>query len=500
MRDRAPCGTTGEVESYFDGLWIARLLIQRGLAALYLIAFASALQQFPPLLGERGLLPAPRFLARVRFRATPSLFHWHYSDRFFALLAWTGCALSLAALAGLSEAGPVWLSLAVWLAIWLLYLSIVNVGQVFYGFGWESMLLEAGFFCAFLGPAAVSPSPIPMLILRWMLFRVELGAGLIKLRHDACWRDLTCLYFHYQTQPLPNPLSWYFHRLPRPLHRFSVLFSHFVQLVAPFGLFLPQPGALVAGAFIAVHQLLLIVSGNYAWLNWLTIVLAFSALSDGALLQLLPFALPEIAARTPAHDGALFALAALTLALSVKPTLNFFSKRQLMNHSYNSLHLVNVYGAFGRVTRERYEIVIEGAASAGAEWRAYELKAKPGDPARRPRQLAPYHLRLDWLMWFLPFSTLVDSEGVMVLEHERWFLQLAQKLLEGDRAVLALLRTNPFPGRPPELLRARFYRYEFSDPQHKRATGEWWKRVYIGDYLPSLSLSQLARRTRMAGR
>jgi Lipase maturation factor len=484
------------VDAYLDGIGLARLLVQRGVAAIYLIAFVSALQQFRPLLGERGLLPAPRFLARIRFRASPSLFHAHYSDRFLALLAYSGCALSLVALAGLSEVGPLWLSLGVWLALWALYLSIVNVGQVFYGFGWESMLLEAGFFCAFLGPAAIAPSPIPILILRWMLFRVELGAGLIKLRHDRCWRDLTCLYYHYQTQPLPNPLSWYFHRLPRPLHRCSVLFSHFVQLVVPFALFLPQPGALIAGALIVGHQLLLIVSGNYAWLNWLTIALAFSTLSDAAVLQLLPIALPMTDPRTLAHDVVLYALAALTLALSIEPTLNFFSRRQLMNHSYNALHLVNVYGAFGRVTRDRYEIVIEGAAHGGDAWQAYELRAKPGDPTRRPPQIAPYHLRLDWLMWFLPFSTVVDSEGVTVLEQERWFLQLARKLLEGDRALLALLRTNPFPERPPALLRARFYHYEFSDAAHRRATGEWWKRTYVGDYLPPVSLADLAGRTR----
>src|SRR5436190_1707907 len=135
------------------------------------------------------------------------------------------------------------LSVGTWLLLWVLYLSIVNVGQTFYGFGWESMLLEAGFLAAFLGPAWSQPSPIPVLALRWMLFRVELGAGLIKLRHDSCWRDLTCLYYHYETQPLPNPLSWYFHRIPRPVHRFSAAFSHFVQVIAPFGLFAPQPVA-----------------------------------------------------------------------------------------------------------------------------------------------------------------------------------------------------------------------------------------------------------------
>ena len=202
------------MNAYFEGLWLVRLVFQRGLAAIYLIAFVSALCQFRPLLGERGLAPVTRLLSFATFRDLPSLFHFHYSDRFFGLVAWLRIALSSCALLGIPETGPMWLSMSVWLALWALYLSIVNVGQEFYGFGWESMLLEAGFFAAFLGPADVAPSPIPILVLRWMLFRVELGAGLIKLRHDPCWRDLTCLYYHYETQPIPNALSMYFHRLP----------------------------------------------------------------------------------------------------------------------------------------------------------------------------------------------------------------------------------------------------------------------------------------------
>src|SRR5205085_10622833 len=147
--------------------------------------------------------------------------------------------LSPVALTGLSEAGPAWISITTWLVLWFLYLSIMNVGQDFYGFGWESMLVEAGFFAAFLGPSHIKAPLIPVLILRWMLFRTEIGAGLIKLRHDQCWRDLTCLFYHYETQPLPNPISRFFHYLPKFMHRFAVLFSHFVQLIAPLGLFAP---------------------------------------------------------------------------------------------------------------------------------------------------------------------------------------------------------------------------------------------------------------------
>ena len=194
---------------------LARFVLERGLGLVYLIGFLVALNQFPALLGARGLLPAPRYLARVGFRQAPSLFHLHYSDRFFRAVAGLGVMLAAATVVGLPQAGPLWLTMLCWLVLYLLYLSIVNIGQIFYGFGWESLLLEAGFLAIFLGNAATAPALPVLLLFRWLAFRVELGAGLIKLRGDPCWRDLTCMDYHHETQPMPNPLSWYFHRLPR---------------------------------------------------------------------------------------------------------------------------------------------------------------------------------------------------------------------------------------------------------------------------------------------
>jgi hypothetical protein len=477
---------------YFGSMWWARFALQRGVAAVYLIAFVSALLQFRPLLGERGILPAPEYLRRTSFAEAPSVFHLRYDDRLFVAVALLGTGLSIVALAGLSDAGTLGSSMVVWLLLWTLYLSIVNVGQVFYAFGWESMLLEAGFLVSFLGPSSLRPSPVPMLLLRWMLFRVELGAGLIKLRHDRCWRDLTCLYFHYETQPLPNPLSWYFHRLPRPMHRSSVLGSHVVQLVLPWALFAPQPIATFAGGLAIVHQAWLVVSGNYSWLNWLTIVLGFSALSVA-----LPPPVP-LHVRPPAYDSLLLLLAGVIVALSVKPACNLLSKNQAMNRSYNPLHLVNAYGAFGQVTRERFEIVLEGTdsedpGSEPARWQEYECKAKPGDVRRAPPLVAPYHLRLDWLLWFLPFSAHVSARGVATPGYERWFLRLVARLLEADAPTLRLLRRDPFAGRPPRFVRARYYRYEYTDWSERRRTGAWWRRTLIGDYLPALSLAEVRR-------
>ena len=147
-----------------------------------------------------------------------------------------------------------------------------------YGFGWESLLLEAGFLAIFLGNDDTAPPVLVLWLVRWLLFRVEFGAGLIKLRGDPCWRDLTCLYYHHETQPMPGPLSWFFHHLPKPLHRVEVAGNHFAQLVVPFALFAPQPVASVAAAIVIVTQLWLVLSGNFAWLNWITIILAFSAI------------------------------------------------------------------------------------------------------------------------------------------------------------------------------------------------------------------------------
>ena len=467
---------------------LARWVFQRGLAAIYLVAFIAALNQFRALLGSNGLLPIPEFVRRVPFRKSPSVFHWRYSDRLFAAVAVAGATLAAATVVGVTDWLPLPLALLVWILLWLLYLSIVNVGQRWYSFGWESLLLEAGFIAIFLGNSSVAV-PLPVLIaLRWLLFRVEVGAGLIKMRGDRCWRDLTCLYYHHETQPMPGPFSWYFHRLPRPLHRVEVAANHVTQLVVPFGLFLPQPIAGACAAIMIVTQLWLVISGNFAWLNWVTIVLGLSVLPD-AFWQRVFLGL-DVQRQTDASVWWVAvgcALALLVAVLSRRPLMNMLSKRQAMNASYDVLHLVNTYGAFGSITRQRHEIVIEGTddPSGQSGWKEYEFKGKPGDPSRRPRQFAPYHLRLDWLMWFAALSP-----GYA----DTWFTQLVCKLLEGDAAVLRLFRRNPFPDAPPVMLRARFYRYRFTTWAERRSARAWWHRELVGEYMAPATLDRLTTR------
>src|SRR5438105_2036001 len=460
--------------------WLTRLVIERALGVTYCIAFLVAVNQFRPLLGEKGLLAVPLFLSRVSFLQAPSVFHIRYCDPILLGVAWTGVVLSVGVVVGLLDLAPPWISILVWFALWVLYQSIVYVGQVFYAFGWETLLLEAGFLAIFLCAGPTVPAWPLILLFRWLVFRVEFGAGLIKLRGDRCWRNLTCLYYHHETQPMPNPLSWFFHHLPKPLHRMEVLGNFFAQLVVPFFLFTPQPVASIAGAVILLTQAWLVASGNFSWLNFLTMVLALAAFDDRALTAVIPVHVPRLALQPAWWQVLVVGQTLLVLLLSYRPVRNLVSRRQLMNTSFDPLHLVNSYGAFGSVTKERHEIVLEGSANPSAPdegWREYEFKGKPGDLRRRPRQVAPYHLRLDWLMWFAAMQS--------PLQHP-WFLRLVVKLLQGDPATLRLLRRDPFPEGPPAAIRARLYRYRFSSRSERRRDGVWWVRTLVGEYLPPI--------------
>jgi Lipase maturation factor len=466
--------------------WFGRLVLERGVAGIYLIAFVVAARQFKALIGEHGMLPVPQFLAQRSVWRSPSIFHLHYSDLLFAGVSWFGAALSAAIAAGAADLVPLWAAMLMWLVLWLLYQSIVNVGQTWYSFGWESLLLEIGFLAIFLGNDHSAPPVLVIWLVRWLLFRVEFGAGLIKLRGDPCWRNLTCLDYHHETQPMPGPLSWFFHHLPKPLHRVEVAGNHFAQLVVPFGLFAPQPVASVAAAIIVVTQLWLVLSGNFAWLNWLTITLAFSAISDSSAAKLVPLPKPPTLPAPPSwFAGLVIACTALVVVLSYKPARNLLSRRQAMNMSYDPLHLVNTYGAFGGISRVRREVVIEGTDEEDitdeTQWKEYEFKGKPGALRRLPPQIAPYHLRLDWLMWFAAISSHYAAG---------WMGPFLTRLLRNDPATLRLLRHNPFPESPPRYVRAQLYRYRFTTREELLRDRMWWHRSLIGEFLPPVGLKK----------
>jgi hypothetical protein len=464
------------------GYRYSRFVFERALGLIYLVAFLNAANQFVPLLGEHGLLPFTRYVQFVPFSRSPSLFYFLRHDAWLRVGAWLGVVFSVAVVTTLPQRGGAWWAASAWGLLWLLYLSFVNVGQTFYAFGWESLLLEAGFFAIFLGGFATAPSAILSWIWRWLLFRVMFGAGLIKLRGDSCWRDLTCLDYYFETQPIPNALSWYFHWLPHWVHHAGVVFNHVAELGVPFFYFAPQPIAGMAALVTIVFQLVLIVSGNLSWLNWITVVLCLPLLDD-RWWAWLRVTLPDVAPETLLRRLTMAAVGVVTVVLSIRPALNLVSSQQLMNASFNPIQLVNTYGAFGSIGRNRAEIVIEGTSdpvmTATTSWHAYEFKGKPGDPSRRPPQIAPYHLRIDWLMWFAAMGS---------PEQQPWFQKFLVRLLAGDRESRTLLAFDPFPARPPTWIRASFYNYRFTTPAERRQTGEWWHRELVGLYWPPVRL------------
>jgi len=332
-------------------------------------------------------------------------------------------------------------------------------------------------------------------LFRWLGFRIMIGAGLIKLRGDVCWRDLTCLTYHYLTQPIPNPFSRTLHSMPLWFHQFGVLWNHFIELVVPWFAFGPRIARHIAGLLLISFQFVLILSGNLSFLNWLTIIPFLACLDDSLLSRCIPSALAarvEKSRESALPPGgtataAVMLLAVLVAILSLDPVMNLLSANQAMNTSFNPLHLVNTYGAFGTVGRERHEIVFEGTGDTTlterTEWREYDFPAKPGDPHRAPRIIAPYQPRLDWAIWFAAMST-----------HEQypWTVHLVWKLLHNDPGALSLLATNPFPHDPPHFIRARYYRYEFAPPGEPG--GVYWKRTELGLWLPPLSREDPALR------
>jgi len=487
--------------------WLSRHLFLRALGLIYFVAFLSLAHQGLPLIGSEGLLPAEDWLEQVQehtgstwqaMQEVPTLFHLGVSDPLLRGLAWLGTLLSLSVLLGLAN-------VPIMAALWVLYFSFVSVGQRWFQFGWESQLLETGLLAVFLVPL-LDPRPLParsppprVIIWAgwWLLFRIMLGSGLIKLRGDPCWQDLTCLDFHFETQPVPGPLSRWFHTLPEAALHFGVIVNHITELIVPFLLVGPRTLRHVAALIMLGFQLVLIASGNLAFLNWLTLLPCFLCLDDQLLARVYPkkFARrarelaskPEL--RLPrAGQIAVGAYALCVVWLSIPVVSNLVSDSQSMNRSFQSLRIVNTYGAFGSVGDTRWELVFEGTADPypgdNAQWQEYAFKCKPGPLDRRPCLITPYHYRLDWLAWFAG----LDAARGPGIRRETWVPHLVWKLLHNDEGALSLLASNPFPAEPPRFIRLQLYRYQFAD--NDREDGAWWTREFVRTQLPPLSRTE----------
>lgn len=477
--------------------WLTRFMILRLLGIVYAIAFLVAINEIIPLIGSHGLTPLPLYLKNITaafgsnwagFKKLPSLFWIWHSDTALLTTAWIGFLLSCVVIAGYANAPLLCI-------LWFSYMSFVHLGQEWYGYGWEIQLTETGFLAIFLCPLIdMRPfpkrePPMPVIVLfRWLIFRIMLGAGLIKLRGDEIWRNGTALYYHFETQPIPGPLSRWFHFLPHTVLKIGVWFNWLAELIAPWFIFWPRLARHIAGVIIVLLQIFLILSGNLSFLNWLTIIPALACFDDGFWAKILPRKLVRkandaIENAEPSRPMMITSWAVTVLIgfLSFQPIANMLSPGQIMNTSFDPLDLVNTYGAFGSVGQERMNVVFEGTADNDstdkANWKPYIYKGLPVAPDKRPPQIAPYQLRLDWQMWFASMST---------PDEYPWTLNLVSKLLHNDPGAVSLFANNPFRDKPPKYVRAVLYRYSFAKPGSPQRS--WWNRERIGIWLPPMSI------------
>ncbi len=435
----------------------------RVLGCIYGVAFVSFGVQAMGLIGSRGILPAVEYLRTVREGAgaaayweVPSLLWLNASDTAIHAAWILGTLCALAAVAGWRQRT----ALAGCLVLWL---SICAVGQDFLSFQWDVLLLEAGFLAVF-----ADDSPIRVWLFRWLLFRLMFFSGAVKLLSgDPAWRNLTALRFHYETQPLPTPLAWYMHQLPMGFQKASTLVVFFAEIAAPFLFFAPRRWRRVGGWITIGLQVMILLTGNYTFFNFLTIALAMFLFIE-----------PHDDRESTPHRAVSIGLAGFVGVVSGLLFLGLFSISlpggSEVLRLVAPLRIVNSYGLFAVMTTTRPEIIVEGS-NDGVTWAAYEFRYKAGNVMRAPPVVAPHQPRLDWQMWFAALGNYQEN---------RWFVNFMLRLLQGERSVTGLLQYNPFPAAPPKYIRAEVYLYNFSHSGERA----WWRREARGTYFPAVSL------------
>lgn len=489
-----------EQPDYFLTRWI----FLRTLGVIYLVAFISLWTQISGLIGHNGILPEDRFMPAVRqacdqqgigmdrFRLVPTLCWLDSSDGFLQFQCAAGTILAIVLIFGIAPAP----SLAL---LWLLYLSLTTVGREFLEFQWDNLLLEAGFLSIFFAPLRLlpnlskeaPPSRIVLWLLRLLLFKLMFSSGCVKLASgDPTWRNLTALTYHYFTQPLPTWIAWYANQLPLGFQKFSCIVMFSIEVGAPFLIFVPRQVRFFGAGAIAFLQILILLTGNYTFFNILTLALCVLLLDDFVLQKIFPSRFTQRLrnrVRPRWRLAFIIPLAAVFLVVSFLEVVTIFEvqdaltkKIAKLEEKIAPLRTINDYGLFMVMTTERHEIIVQGS-NDGAQWNDYEFKYKPGDLNRHPVFVAPFQPRLDWQMWFAALGS---------VDQNPWFQNFCFQLLQGSPEVTALLQKNPFPDKPPRYIRAELYNYHFTNFAERRATGAWWKRESIGEYLPPVSLHE----------
>ncbi len=507
---------------------LVRSLFVRAIAAIYLSAFLSINSQIVALYGQHGISPVTKLLEPAfgepiipLFLSHPTVFWFNSSDTALTLVASGGAFVSLLALFGVL-CGPALL------VAWILYLSIVTVGQEFMSFQWDILLLETGFLSIFFAswrpfdylaatrkafqPMADScePSLVMIWLYRLLLFRLMFESGLVKLQSgDQAWRNLTAMTYHFETQPLPTPIGWLAQQLPNVLLMASTVSVFFIELVVPFCIFAPRKARAIAGCFLIFLQILILLSGNYCFFNILTIALCLLLFDDrmiraSAQAAINCFAKPRTPANAPVPEvgnnsaqnestlvrritsriskAVTVLVAVLVVGLSVSSVTRFTGSAHGPLYIVASMaapwHIVSSYGLFAVMTTKRLEISVEGSMD-GKVWEEYVFRFKPGPLNRAPAFVAPHQPRLDWQMWFAALGSVGEN---------MWFVRFCEMLMNNSPEAVCLIEKNPFESAQPKYIRAVVYDYHMTDFSTLLRTGKWWRREKLGEYLPPMTI------------
>ncbi len=483
----------------------ARRWFLRALGLIFLIAFVSLWIQVDGLIGSNGITPVSEFLPAARAQLgnqalwiLPTLCWLNSSDAFLHFLCGGGVVLSLLLVFGIAPA----LSL---IGLVAFYLSLAVAGQTFLSFQWDMLLIETAFLSIFLAPwrlwwSKANQPPVSrpaMFLLKFLLFKLMLMSGVVKLTSgDDSWWNLTALDYHYWSQPLPTVFAWWADQGPEWFKHFSVAFCLVVEIVVPFFIWAPRRLRLIACGLLIFLQVAIGVTGNYNFFNLLTIALCLLLIDDSSgrrrrgALQVNGGTRAVVSHYFPDRLSTWAAIAVIVLTLPINLRLIYSAFEPAEEWSpflgavyqrADAFRIVNGYGLFRVMTKDRKEIVIEGSAD-GLDWKPYEFKWKPGDVMRAPGWCQPHQPRLDWQMWFAALGSYRSNP---------WFVQTVIALLHGKPEVTALFEKTPFSSNPPHYVRATIYRYRFTTAEEHRQTGAWWKRLELGEYLPSVSLEDV---------
>ena len=345
-------------------------------------------------------------------------------------------------------------------------------------------------------------SPVALFLLKFLLFKLMFMSGMVKLssgdeawgwvNHSVHWSALTALDYHYWTQPLPTVFSWFADKHPEWFKKFSVVFCLVVEIIVPFFIWAPRRLRLTAAGLLIFLQVAIAITGNYCFFNLLTIALCLLLIDDATWRAVAAVAgrgsernVDIAAANNRGYNYTAVIVLIITLPINlwlcwtaIRPEAEWPKPLGIIYSYLDSFRIVNGYGLFRVMTKERPEIQVEGSAD-GIEWVAYDFKWKPGEVNRAPRWCAPHQPRLDWQMWFAALGG---------PRQEQWFANFMVRLLENEPAVTGLLAANPFPDKPPQYVRAILFKYEFTTAEQRRTAGAWWRRREIGEFFPEASL------------